>query len=230
MDGYLDGSKDGFAGRIEVIEGRSGRRRRSAEERARIAAESLLPGAQVAEVARRHGATRWQVYDWRRRLVAGELAITSETSAAPAFAALMVEVPEPPAAKRARSRRKPSASGVIELVVEGIVIRADARVCEKHLIPARDPRRSSRQPDRRPHAMALPQGGKPGCVGGRGSAYGDLTAVAKTNALPVATVGRRLPVSLPNVEGGQLASPVAEASASQFASATRCRLRLFARG
>ncbi|MGC8732061.1 MAG: IS66-like element accessory protein TnpA [Halothiobacillaceae bacterium] len=136
MDGYLDGSKDGFAGRIEVIEGRSGRRRRSAEERARIAAESLLPGAQVAEVARRHGATRWQVYDWRRRLAAGELAVAPETIAAPAFAALMVEVPEPPAAQRTRSRRKPSASGVIELVVEGVVIRADGRVCEKHLTRA----------------------------------------------------------------------------------------------
>ncbi|MDH2348744.1 IS66 family insertion sequence element accessory protein TnpB, partial [Bradyrhizobium sp. SSUT77] len=27
-------------------------------------AESLLPGAQVSEVARKHGATRWQIYDW----------------------------------------------------------------------------------------------------------------------------------------------------------------------
>nr|WP_276540217.1 transposase [Bradyrhizobium elkanii] len=32
------------------------------------AAESLLPGVQVSEVARKHGVTRWQVYDWRRRL------------------------------------------------------------------------------------------------------------------------------------------------------------------
>ncbi|MER9481947.1 hypothetical protein NKI74_21470 [Mesorhizobium sp. M0494] len=28
-----------------------------------------MPGVQVAAVARKHGATRWQVYDWRRRLV-----------------------------------------------------------------------------------------------------------------------------------------------------------------
>jgi transposase-like protein len=38
---------------------------RSEAERARIVAESLLPGAQVSEVARKHGATRWQIYDWR---------------------------------------------------------------------------------------------------------------------------------------------------------------------
>jgi transposase len=41
MDGYLDGSTDGFSGRVEVIEGR-GRRLRSEEERARIAAESMI--------------------------------------------------------------------------------------------------------------------------------------------------------------------------------------------
>ncbi|KMK63931.1 Transposase C of IS166 homeodomain/zinc-finger binding domain of transposase IS66 [Puniceibacterium sp. IMCC21224] len=39
MDGSLDGSADGYAGRIEVLEGRSGRRMRSEAERARIAAE-----------------------------------------------------------------------------------------------------------------------------------------------------------------------------------------------
>lgn len=31
------------------------------------AGESLLSGAQVTEVARKHGATRWQIYDWRQR-------------------------------------------------------------------------------------------------------------------------------------------------------------------
>ncbi|HBT01778.1 MAG TPA: IS66 family insertion sequence hypothetical protein, partial [Citreicella sp.] len=55
MGGYLDGSTDGYAGRVEVLEGRSGRRLRSEAERARIAAESLVPGARVSDVARRHG-------------------------------------------------------------------------------------------------------------------------------------------------------------------------------
>ncbi len=39
MDISLDGSTGGYAGRIEVLEGRSGGRFRSEAERARIAAE-----------------------------------------------------------------------------------------------------------------------------------------------------------------------------------------------
>jgi transposase len=67
MDVHLDVSRNGYGGRLEVIEGPTGRRRRSASEKARIVAESLMPGVTVADVARRHGTTRWQVYDWRRR-------------------------------------------------------------------------------------------------------------------------------------------------------------------
>jgi transposase len=36
-------------------------------EKARIVAEASEPGAQVAEVARRHGLSRTQVYEWRRQ-------------------------------------------------------------------------------------------------------------------------------------------------------------------
>jgi transposase len=63
-DVHLDGSSVGSVSRLEVLEGPSGRRVRSEAERARIVAESLQPGAQVSEVARKHGATRWQIYDW----------------------------------------------------------------------------------------------------------------------------------------------------------------------
>ncbi|WP_245218401.1 transposase [Rubellimicrobium aerolatum] len=69
MDGYLDG----FADRLEVIEGRTGRRRWTEAEKARIVVESLMPGARVAEVARRHGTTRWHIYDWRRPRTTGSL-------------------------------------------------------------------------------------------------------------------------------------------------------------
>ncbi|GHE06515.1 hypothetical protein GCM10008024_41060 [Allgaiera indica] len=86
MGGYLDGSTDGYAGTIEVLEGRSGRRLRSEAERARIAAESLVPGARVSDVARRHGVTRWQVCDWRKKLASGQLALAAETAAEPMFA------------------------------------------------------------------------------------------------------------------------------------------------
>lgn len=52
MGGYLDG----YAGTIEVLEGRSGRRLRSEAERARIGAESLVPGAKVGRVGPQQSA------------------------------------------------------------------------------------------------------------------------------------------------------------------------------
>ena len=132
MDGYLDASKDGFAGRIEVIEGRMGRRRWSSEEKARIAAASFARGARVADVARQHGTTRWQVYDWRRQLLSGALVLPSGPPAAPAFAALVVETPTPVRAP-VRKKGPTTAPAVIEVVVDGIVIRSGAEVDEAHL-------------------------------------------------------------------------------------------------
>ena len=55
MGVHLDVSRDGYGGRLEMIEGPTGRRRRSDEEKARIVAESLLPGVRVADVARGTG-------------------------------------------------------------------------------------------------------------------------------------------------------------------------------
>jgi hypothetical protein len=51
MDVQIDVSTAGYGGRLEVLEGPTGRRVRSDAEKARIAAESVLPGS------------RW----WRRR-------------------------------------------------------------------------------------------------------------------------------------------------------------------
>ena len=119
----MDVPMDGYAGRLEVIEGPTGRRRRSEAERARIAAESLLPGVRVAEVARRHGVTRWQVYDWRKQLRQGRLALPDRVASAPAFAALVVE--EAPLSRPARA--------CIEIVVGEVVIRAEPGVDGGHL-------------------------------------------------------------------------------------------------
>ena len=66
MGVHLDGSMGVGVSRLEVIEGPSGRRRRTKAERARIAAESMMPGVTVADIARRYGTTRWQIYDWRK--------------------------------------------------------------------------------------------------------------------------------------------------------------------
>jgi transposase len=51
MDAQMGVSKEGYAGRIEVVAGPTGRRRRSDAEKARIAAESLTPDAVVADMA-----------------------------------------------------------------------------------------------------------------------------------------------------------------------------------
>ena len=133
MDVSLDGSADGFAGKFEIVEDRSGRRLRSEGERARIAAESLVPGMRVADVARRHEVTRWQVYDWRKKLKAGLLALPAETAKEPMFAALVVE-PKP-----ARPSRRPRKLGVkakpvkIKLVIDGVTLRVSVDIDEAQL-------------------------------------------------------------------------------------------------
>lgn len=119
MDVHLDVSASGgYAGRLEVLEGPTGRRARSEADRARIAAESLMPGVQVAAVARKHGATRWQAYDWRRRLRRGQLALPE--SMGPMFAPLMVE--ESSAPQRTMRPPKPTLAKV-EIVIDDVVIR-----------------------------------------------------------------------------------------------------------
>lgn len=125
-DGKMDVQLDvpsGYGGRLEVIEGPTGRRRRTDAEKARIVAESLMPGVRVAEVARKYGVTRWQVYDWRKRLRHGSLRLPESMAAAPAFAALLVEEPSQPRQANAR----------IEVVMGDIVIRAGQDADDRHL-------------------------------------------------------------------------------------------------
>ncbi len=119
MDVHLGVSTTGYAGRLEVLEGPTGRRVRSEADRARIAAESLMPGVQVAAVARTHGVTRWQIYDWRRRLRQGQLALPE--SVAPIFAPLMVEESHLPPQQPTKLPRPAPAK--VEIVIEDMVIR-----------------------------------------------------------------------------------------------------------
>src|ERR1700693_5247716 len=62
-----DDAKGGFR-RVEVLTGPGRRRRWSADEKARIVAETLLPGARVSEVARRWQVCSQQVFGWRRAM------------------------------------------------------------------------------------------------------------------------------------------------------------------
>lgn len=111
MDVQLGVSNDGYAGRLEVIADPIGRRRRSHEERARIAAKTLMPGVPVADVARRR---------WRKRLRDGRLALPEDV-APPAFAALVVEEPR---------QATPVKTATIEVALGDVVIRAGREVDE----------------------------------------------------------------------------------------------------
>ena len=127
MGVHLDGSRSVGVSRLEVIEGPSGRRRRTKAERARIAAESMVPGVAVADVARKHGTTRWQIYDWRKQMRKGSLVLPESVAALPMFAELVVAEPE----------QAPSAAGSdIEIVVADVVIRAGAGADEGQLTRA----------------------------------------------------------------------------------------------
>jgi len=128
---HLDGSMGVGVSRLEVIEGPSGRRRRSKAERARIAAESMMPGMKVDDVARKHGTTRWQIYDWRKQIRKGNLVVPESVAALPIFAELVVDDIAAEAPPTAVTRSD------LEIVVGGdVVIRAGAGVDEGQLTRA----------------------------------------------------------------------------------------------
>ena len=110
MDDHSDDIRR-LSSRIEVYTG-AGRKRWPDDLKARIAAESLEPGAIVTDVARRHGCRPQQVHDWRRRARLGQLVLpvsadtlsfvplvsesslpaSTESSASPGAAVVMVEL------------------------------------------------------------------------------------------------------------------------------------------
>ncbi len=128
---HLDGPRGGGVSRLGVIEGPSGRRRRTKAERARLAAESLVPGASVTDVARRHGTTRWQVYDWRRKLRTGQLVVPESVATLPMFAELVVEG----ASAGSEMPAEAVVATGVEIVIGDVVIRAGADADE--VLPTR---------------------------------------------------------------------------------------------
>ena len=107
--------------RLEVITGAGGRRRWSADEKARILEEATAPGAVVSEVARRNGMSPQHLFTWLRQA-------RREADDHPlAFTPVVIssDTPQPtPAACR---------EAVIEIIVEGIVIRVPSGVDEATL-------------------------------------------------------------------------------------------------
>jgi transposase len=108
--------------RFEFINGAMGRRRWSADDRARILEETLAPGAVVSAVARRHGLTPQQLFTWRR---AARTHLKAE--ATPTFVPAVVVAPEPGVAKEATARAKRRAprrhAAAIEMEASGVTVR-----------------------------------------------------------------------------------------------------------
>jgi transposase len=106
--------------RVEVLMGPGRRRRWSAEEKARIVEESLVPGARVSEVARRWQVCSQQVFGWRRAAFGKVTTVAARTTeaAAPDFVPITTGVPLP-----APVARVAPAAPAIEVKLAGAVVR-----------------------------------------------------------------------------------------------------------
>jgi transposase len=103
---------------VAVLSGPERRRRWSSAEKVRLVEESLVPGAIVAEVARRHDVHPNLLHHWRRQ------ARRAEAGSRSTFLPVAV-VP---------GRRSSPADGAIEIELEGGVrLRVDASVDEAAL-------------------------------------------------------------------------------------------------
>ena len=110
---HTDAIRDEPFRRIEVITGVERRRRWSEQDKARIVAESLKPGVIVAEVARRYGMHRNQLYGWRSAFGV-QPAKTGQARAVPDFVPVTV-VPEAPEVS--------ISGGAVEIVIGSVSVR-----------------------------------------------------------------------------------------------------------
>jgi transposase len=115
----------------EVKSGGPLRQHWSAEERARIVAESFEPGSKVSAVARRHGVSRGVLHVWRKKARASQPSRTAADQpifVPPVF--VPVTVPKP------SSEEKParlSHGGMIEIEIDGALIRISSRADKETL-------------------------------------------------------------------------------------------------
>jgi transposase len=110
--------------RLEVISGTGRRRQFAPDFKARIVEETLVPGAVISEVARRHGLTPQQVFTWRRQ---ARQAVASTENQGPQFVPAIVETVLPSPLLRGRQRKRTGqasrSSGSIEVEIEGMTVR-----------------------------------------------------------------------------------------------------------
>lgn len=91
MEQHLLAEPEAGTLRLEILEGPTGRRNWPDDVKGRIVAETLVPGARVVDVARRHGMGAQHLSTWRRLAREGKIVLAGDSFATePMFAALEV--------------------------------------------------------------------------------------------------------------------------------------------
>jgi len=94
MEQHLLGTAGLDTSRLEVLDGPTGRRDWPDDVKGRIVAETLVPGARVGDVARRHGMAAQHLSKWRRLAREGKIVVPGDgLDDGPMFASLEI-VPE----------------------------------------------------------------------------------------------------------------------------------------
>ena len=120
-------------GRVEIRTGVGRKRRWPDEEKGRVVAEAVAPGAVVSEVARRHDMSPQHLFGWIKAAKEGKFALPADD--VPSFVPVVVE---PVRASKTSCRER---TAVIEIVIGVIKVRvrngADVRTVEAVLRAAR---------------------------------------------------------------------------------------------
>jgi len=137
-----DSSTNSFR-RIELITGTGRRRRWSTDDKARILLESLQPGANVSDVARRNGLSPQQLFGWRREVREPEPATSPVrergrpkkdrggapcVDTAPTHFAPIVIAPSPPPSPPPSPTATGATPGMIEIAIGDAVVRVSGQV------------------------------------------------------------------------------------------------------
>jgi transposase len=116
---------------MEIRTGVERRRRWTGEEKGRVVAEAVAPGAVIAHVARRHGLTPQHLSNWVRAAKDGHFALPAETGFVP------VVTQEPVPAKRVRVGERAPIEITLGSIRVAVRAGADARTLEAVLTALR---------------------------------------------------------------------------------------------
>ena len=111
------------------------RRYRTVEEKIQIVTESRVPGASVAEVARRHGVNANQLFSWRRQLDQGVLGRRMRQGAVKLLPVqVRSEAQEPSAEANTATPAAPASEGRIEITLaDGVRVAISGAVSAEQL-------------------------------------------------------------------------------------------------